>query len=45
MATRDRLGLGKVGLAAGPTVEQSFEALSSFSGFILALLAGMTYDG
>ena len=45
MQTRERLGLGKVGLAAGPTVEQQFDALSSFSGFVLALLGGMTYNG
>ena len=45
MATRARLGMGKVGIGAGPTVEQQFESLNSISGSILSFAEGMTYNG
>jgi len=44
IAQRQRLGLGKVGVAAGPKVEQQYAELNSWSGFVLNILGGMSYS-
>ena len=45
MAQRARLGMGKVGVAAGPTVEQQYAVLNSLGGAVLAFIGGMAYNG
>ena len=44
MARRERMGLPKVGAAAGPKVGQAYENLSSVSGNFLNALQGMQYN-
>lgn len=44
MGQRKRLGLAKVGVAAGPTVEQQYDALATLSGWILGFATGLTYN-
>ena len=43
MDRRERMGLPKVGAAAGPIVGQNYDQLTSFSGQFLNLLQGMQY--
>ena len=42
LATRDKLGMTKFG--DSPTVGQDFASLNTFSGFVLNIVAGMSYD-
>jgi len=44
MDRRDRLGLPRVGRAAGPKLGQSYENLNSFAGNMINLLKGMQYN-
>lgn len=44
MDRRERMGLAKVGAAAGPIVGQNYSELQSLSGQFLNLLQGMQYN-
>ena len=44
MDRRERMGLPKVGAAAGPVVGQNYAALDSFYGNLLNMLSGMQYN-